>query len=419
MGVFTRSDSKFLWVYLETAPAGVKAKQRTDFLIGHTADERKENWKLALAVYGEKMAAIGRATHDLPGASKAPSTTFRTLATWYDLHVIPQHKGKARERKMLPRLVKAFGEVTVADPTWRERVIVWRTERLATPLTVKLQLRTGRTLTRIYPPPAPVTVNREVGFLQQILEAAVDLRYIPASPLYGLKDLPTTTPPRRLTTPDEEARLLPHLELHDRAIWIMGVDTLARFGDILDLRRTDDHGHELFLPDPKNGEPLRVPVSRRLRAALDELPPAASPYYFAVRRTTSTPELWHSAYLSRLRIACRDAKIPYGRAAGGVTFHWGTRRTGATRMIRKGGERVLGIVQRIGGWKNLDVLVRIYQEVTTDEMRDTIEAVSGNGSALAPGNTAETKTPKNGSKRHERRKGAVTASAPHRHRNSR
>jgi hypothetical protein len=53
-----------------------------------------------------------------------------------------------------------------------------------------------------------------------------------------------------------------------------------------------------------------------------------------------------------------------------------TRRTGATRMIRAGGEKVLGVVQQIGGWKDVSVLIGIYQETITEEMRAAVETVS-------------------------------------------
>ena len=68
--------------------------------------------------------------------------------------------------------------------------------------------------------------------------------------------------------------------------------------------------------------------------------------------------------------------MPYGRARQGLTFHWSTRRTGATRMIRALGERAIATTQRVGNWKHPHVLIGICQETTTDEMREAVEAVS-------------------------------------------
>ena len=50
-----------------------------------------------------------------------------------------------------------------------------------------------------------------------------------------------------------------------------------------------------------------------------------------------------------LRRTCLKLAIPYGRKAGGITFHWATRRTGATRMIAAGVD--VKTVQEIGNWR--------------------------------------------------------------------
>ncbi len=89
--------------------------------------------------------------------------------------------------------------------------------------------------------------------------------------------------------------------------------------------------------------------------------------------------------INALRLACEKAGVPYGRAQHGVTFHWSTRRTGATRMIRAGGEKAIGVVQQIGGWKDLDVLIGIYQEVVTAEMRAAVETVAPKPVPVSPG----------------------------------
>lgn len=369
MSVYARPDSKYWWLWLETAPKGHQ-KVRTDILIGFTKTERKESRDDAEAVYHAQMLRAGKLRHDLP--VEKDSATFDTFATWYDTHEIPRHRGHVRERKILKRLRAAFGALALRDPTWRETVIAWRTSRLQS----RVQLR-RKGKTRTYPAPSAATVNREVGLLQQMLGKAAELQYVPSSPLLGLRDLKSTPPLRRIMSEDEERRLLPHLKPVDRAILIMGLDTLARFGDILDLRWVDDHGDTIDLPDPKNGTALRVPVSARLRAALDALPaPTDQPYIFAERRRAATPETWHSVFIDRLRHGCAQANIPYGRTKHGVTFHWATRRTGATRMIRAGGEKAIGVVQQIGGWKDVRVLVGIYQEVITEEMRAAVETVA-------------------------------------------
>ena len=76
-----------------------------------------------------------------------------------------------------------------------------------------------------------------------------------------------------------------------------------------------------------------------------------------------------------LRRACAKAGVPYGRARRGLTFHWATRRTGTTRMLRHGGEGAIAAVQRIGGWRSANVPLTIYREVATSEMKALVELV--------------------------------------------
>src|SRR5262249_19681271 len=150
-----------------------------------------------------------------------------------------------------------------------------------------------------------------------------------------------------------------------------GLDTLARMSSILNLKRADDHRTYLTLYDTKNGETYEPPISKRLRAALDAMPidTAEPEYYFPRRRRPPTDRDRRHGIAVALRRACEQAGVPYGRARRGLTFHWATRRTGTTRMLRHGGEGAIAAVQRIGGWKSANVPLTIYREVATPEMK--------------------------------------------------
>jgi integrase len=373
MGVFQRPRSPYWWLWIPGAPKGTNPV-KTQIPIGVTPTERKVNKQTAEQVLATRVLQAGKLAEGLPVES-AP-TTFATFAGWYETHQIPQHRGAYRERQILPRLVAAFGELELAQVN-AERVIEWRTMRLKTPTMVK-HYGGPNGKPHIFPRPSARTVNREVGFLQQILAAAVEAKLLAISPLLGLPDLPTAPVRRRTMSLDEERRLLPALSVDDRAIFLIGLDELVRLGDILDLRRADDHGDSLDVGHPKNGVPLSVPLSARVRAALDAVPidPANPEWYFPHRRQAKTDQARTRGYIKALARACARAGVPYGKAAAGVTFHWSTRRTGATRMIRAGGEKVLGVVQQIGGWKDVSVLIGIYQETITEEMRAAVETVS-------------------------------------------
>ena len=443
MGVFKRSDSKYWQLYLEP----LQRKEPTTIPIGETIAQRKDSRALALEVYHTRMLALARPAHDLPEPEPEPTPipTFDAFADWYDAHHISQHAGAERERQMLPRLRAAFG-VLPLDQVTKAAVIEWRTARRATgTLAERFGLSSGapaywrqihaqmrgrgplplaeiRALVPIntkdvcstllsktaapyfrrvrrgvwqavgqpqasrhqYAPPAASTVNREVDLLQQIIAAAVEAGHLPQSPLYGLANLPIVKPIRRTMNEAEEAAILAVLEPDDTAILLIGLDTLARMIDILDLEWADVHDRTLDIRDPKNGESHTVPLSTRVRAALAALPRSGR-YCFPRRRAGASQSARRKAVADALKRACAAVGLPYGRAARGLTFHWSTRRTGATRMIRRGGEKAIAVVQRIGNWKDAGVLIGIYQETITAEMEAAVESVS----ATVPAPTAD------------------------------
>jgi integrase len=372
MGVFCRPDSPWYWLWLETAPKG-QEREKTEIRIGTTVAQKHDSRALAQDLYHRRMNELASRIHRLPrGTPKVP--TLATFATWFDTNVIAHHRGKEREREMLPRLVKAFGELPL-DEIDKAAVIAWRTVRLMTGTTIA-HFGGKKGKPRTLPPPGARTVNREVDLLQQILAAAVP-QYLEESPLEDLPDLDVSDPIRRTMSADEEANILAQLPVDLRAVLLVGLDTLTRLSDILALRRRDDHGTHLDILDTKNGLSHTVPVSTRLRLALDAVPvdTRAPDWYFPKRRRAATERDRRSAIAHALQRACQRAHVPYGRAQCGVTFHWGTRRTGATRMIRAGGDKAIATAQRIGNWKDPRVLIGIYQETITAEMQAAVESV--------------------------------------------
>ena len=86
------------------------------------------------------------------------------------------------------------------------------------------------------------TVNREIDVLKAMLRDAVP-KYLEASPIVGIKRLPIVKPKHRLMTFTEERKLLAvATNPLVRALIIIGVDSLVRMNDILDLRREDRRG---------------------------------------------------------------------------------------------------------------------------------------------------------------------------------
>ena len=330
-----------------------------------TTTQAKENRALAERAMNARMGDLARERYDLPPAAAEPDPEkMGAWLTWYETHVVSTHRGAERERETLKRLRAEFGTLPLPEIT-RARVAEWMTARAKT-----VTPSTGR-------PVSASTINREVDILKAVLRSAAQHGKLEASPIAGMTRLHTITPTRRILTRDEEARLLAAIrQPEDRALFLMGLDTLCRLGDCLDLRRDDDHGTTLWIRDPKAGGGYAVPVSSRLRTALDACPTDGHEYYFTRRRLGDANKSRNSVR-QMLEHACArtDPPIPFSRAAGGITWHWATRRTAATRMLQAGVD--MATVQRAGHWASPSVVLGIYAGVDDARLREAVEGIGG------------------------------------------
>lgn len=350
MGVFTRPDSPWWWLYLENAPPGQR-KEKTAIRIGLTAADRRDSRKLVEQVYAKRVTEYAARIHRLPTAQQ--TIRFTVYAERYARDVISQRKGEGRELAALERLKDGFATK-------------WLHEIDADYVRGWMAIRRKSVSAR--------TVNREVDLLKTMLRDAVP-KYLEASPIAGLRRLPMLTPKRRLMTPEEERRiLLVALDPQDRAIIILGLDALVRLGDLIDLKRTDRHGQWIYIADPKSGTAYEAPLSPRASEALDAIPQEDDAHYFTKFRRAENARDWTSSVRQRLERLCRDADIPYGRKKGGITFHWATRRTGATRLLVKQ-RKAVPVVQKIGNWKKADVLLGIYTEADRHDLLEAVGAI--------------------------------------------
>jgi len=341
MGVFSRPDSPYWWLWIE----GTKQREKTRFLIGQTTAEKKASLAEAEALYHQRMLDVGREAHGLVPARR-PTILFSAYAQWYETHVAEHHRGKRREKQIIWTLIAAFGNRDLATIT-KDAVLTWRSERARAT--------------------SPSTSNRELAVLKRMLTLAVP-KYLEASPL---AKLPMLRAPRRdgaVLSREQETALLKELQPADQALVICALDTLMRLSDVVNLRREQDRGTYLLVTDPKV-KPYKVPISSRLRAALDGLP-KGDPYYFAHRRHKRI-DTTHSIIRNMLTRACTRAGIPAQRANGGITFH-SFRHTGATRMLEAGVP--LRVIQEIGGWRTLQQLER-YAHVTDTAKVAAVEAI--------------------------------------------
>ncbi len=341
MGVFTRPDSPFYQLYLETT----KQKESTDILIGETIAQRRDSRQIASDRYHQRMNELAARLYKLPSAQ--PAIRFEKYAATYKTDIIAHRRGAEREREMLKPLVAFLGDDLLAAID-QDRARAYMTERRK-----KASAR---------------TVNREIDLLKGMLRDAVP-KYLRENPLHEMKRLTTNPITRRLMAHEEEAKLLKVADPVERAFLILGVDGLVRQGDLLDLRRADRAGDWLHVTNPKSGTPYDVVLTTRAAKALEAIP-GSEPYFFARYRGAKLDRDHRSRVRRMIKKLCAKAGVPYGRGVG-LTFHWATRKTGATRYIVDQ-QKSIPAIQRQGGWKTPDVLLSIYAEADKHAQRAAI-----------------------------------------------
>lgn len=340
MGVYARPDSPFYWLLLER-PGQRPIREATEIpKQGGSPEQQKELRRQAQQIYAARMADLVRQRYKLP--STLPIRTFKAQREWYATHVSAHKRGTTREVSMLKQLGAFFDSsgLTAIDQTLARE---WRTWRLQTV--------------------SASTVRREEAILKHLLTTAVPT-YLDRNPLQGLRRIRVADTDTRVLTRAEELRLLKALEsAEDRALVIGALDTLLRLSNVALLRRRQDHRGYLFT-DTKTGA-TKIPISARLRKALDQLP-ENGPHYFPTYASNT-----NNRVIRMFDAALRKAKIPTGRKTGGVSFHC-LRHTGASRMLEAGVD--VKTVMEIGGWKNLKVMER-YLHPTDARKREAVNAI--------------------------------------------
>lgn len=345
MAPYSRPDSPFWWLCLER-PKQRPIRERTLIPVdGGTPEQTKENTALARQAYAVRMGDLARNRYQL--ATDKPQIAFAKYRAWYYEHESSRKRNQARERSMLT-LLGAYFDDDFLHTIDTDAVIEWRTARAKEV--------------------APATVNRELALLKHLLGTAKP-KYLDTNPAAGVKKLRVPEQDVRLLEPDEERRLLEVATPMETAIVVCAIDTLQRLSTIAALKRAQDHGGYLTVLNPKV-KGYKVPVSARLRKALDALP-TSGPFYFpslqAVNEHARTQRVikLFAAMLSR-------ADLPRIRATGGLSFH-SLRHTGASRMLARGVD--IKTVQQLGGWQNLTVLQK-YLHPTDAQKRAAVELVS-------------------------------------------
>ena len=345
MSVYTRPDSPFFWLCLER-PRRRPVRESTGIPVdGGTPEQTRLNRRLAQEAYAAKMGDLARQRFDLP--TDKPTIDFAQYRAWYLEHISSQKRNQVREASMLRQLGKCLDGFALDEFTL-EDAHEWRTAR-------RRQV-------------APATVNRELILLRHLMGTAVP-KYLDRNPVAGLRDLHVPHRDVRTLSVTEEARLLERANNEERALILCALDTLQRLSNVAGLQRAQDHGTYITVLNPKGGTSYKVPVSKRLRKALDALP-GNDPADFTSWAALSTAAR-RNAVIRVFENLCRAADVRLGRRTGGLSFHC-LRHTGASRMLDAGVD--IETVRRIGGWANYKELQK-YLHPTDSASRSAVEAV--------------------------------------------
>lgn len=346
MGLYTRPDSPWFWMFLEGTRKKERIQIRRD---AGDPDIRRANRAAAEAIYHARMTQLAKSRVGLP--SERPRT-FNNQADWFDTHVIATHESHRAERSILSALRAEFGTLQLAE---------LRHARLKEYEAVLVDKGRKRS-----------TITRHLNLTKAIVSSAVG-EYLEVSPLAGYKHRRAKFAPKRTVEATEEPALLKELlaldpELHD--LYVVGVGTLLRQENLVTLQRAQYRRQGLVVETKTGPHVVRLDgptiLQTRARDILTARWPKGvrDPFFpeWAKVFATYAPAAANARLLRIFRRAVKAAGLPWGLDADGLVWHTATRATGATRLLRDY-QIDIRTVQRMGPWASLDQMAE-YLGVT-------------------------------------------------------
>lgn len=347
MGIYTRKDSPFYWMWIE----GTSIRQSTGIpREGGSPTHDKELRREAQTVYANRKVLEAKRLGGL--IITKPVIAYADFSEWYSKHETAHHRGADKERSILRQLNTYFDRCKNLADIDADAVKEWMTWR-------KKQV-------------APATVNRELDVLKQVLAGAVP-RYLDASPIAGLRRFRTTETEPRVLTHDEEDRLLAACGQDDLAFIVTAIDTLWRLSSVVNLKWAQVKLASRFVV-PLNAKVKHAgnPMTDRMVAAFERLSRDRDWVFPQFHRDKEPKTAAKNRAIRRFLHLCQLAEIPHSRAANGVTFH-SLRHTGATRALQHGAS--VRTVMKLGGWKDERSVMR-YVHAADVDVRQAAESIA-------------------------------------------
>ena len=305
--------------------------------------------KLADKVFRKVMGEIAEGDwfERLPGEEKTLSELF---GKYLEEHSKPNKSGKSyvRDKAIAERMVKEFGDVTVAEVS-AETIFDYKKKRREKNV-------------------APATLNKELSFLRHALELAVVWEWLEINPAVRIPREKVKNRMERWLTEEEEEKLLNACPEWLRDMVIFSLNTGFRQNEMLSLTwsQVDLSRKTILFWDQKNGGRDTVPINPAAEEILKK--------HWKVRSLSSDHVFLTSngtPFIARNLI--RSFSIALEKA-GIEKFRWhDLRHTFATRLIHEGVD--LYKVQRLGRWRSVSMVMR-YAHHSVESLRTGMEAVS-------------------------------------------
>jgi integrase len=229
---------------------------------------------------------------------------------------------------------------------------------------------------RLYPKASGATRNRQFYTpVSAVMACAAEAKLCP--PLI-LRRPPSKLPPPNWLTPSEAERLIDACTDHLRPLVIFLIYTGARAGEALWLDWQEVNlvlGQVTFI-NTKNGEARSVPLHRRLREALANLPHREGEVF---RRPDGMPytrpdgdndndQSSGTRIKTAFKSACRRAGIARNIRVHDCRHSWATWHYAVNRDLTA--------LMALGGWKSVAMVMR-YAHANVEEHRPSIERLPG------------------------------------------
>lgn len=216
-----------------------------------------------------------------------------------------------------------------------------------------------------------VTINRELAFLRNLFNKAIDWGAVSENPVRKVRFAQEHNQRIRFLTKHEEARLLPVCKDPLRPVVITALHTGFRAGELLSLTWEEvDFDRRLVTVESaytKNGERRSIPMNEVLHATLEEV---------RIKQHKAGP-----VFLSRSGTPYRSFRTAFERAvkrAGITDFHFhDLRHTFASRLVMRGVD--LPTVKELMGHKDIKMTLR-YTHLSDAHKHEAVRALEFFGS---------------------------------------